>query len=84
MERTEEIRSGVPELISSTNLSLPVGAVTYPGSFEERAEAYIVAQELGIRTGVAYGFFTYMYSNEDCETVQEYIRKRRVSQYYAD
>lgn len=84
MGRIEEIRSGVSELISSTNLSLPVGAVTYPGGFEERAEAYIAAQELGIRTGVAYGLFTYMFSDEDCKAVQEYIRKKRVASYYDD
>ncbi len=82
MERTYENCSGVQALISSTNLSLPEGAVTYPGDFEERAEAYIIAQELGIKAGVAYGIFTYMFSYADCKAVQEHIRKKRVEAHY--
>lgn len=81
MERTEEIRSGVQVLIMSTNLSLPVGAMTYPGSFVEMAEAYEVAQELGIKTGAASGY-CYMFSDNDCKTVQEYIRKKRAESYF--
>ena len=81
MERTEEIRSGVQVLITSTNLTLPVGAITYPGNFVEMAEAYDAAKELGIEAGAASGY-CYMLSNDDCKVVQEYIRKKRAESYY--
>lgn len=84
MERIEQVCSGVQELVSSTNLSLPVGAVTYPGNFEERAEAYVVAKALGIEVGTAHGLFTYMFSDDDCKLVREYILKKRVDSYRAD
>lgn len=81
MERTEERRSGVQVLIMSTNLSLPAGAITYPGNFVEMAEAYEAAQELGIKTGAASGY-CYMFSNDDCKTVQEYVQKKHAASYY--
>lgn len=79
MERNDA-RSGVQELISSTNLSLPAGAVTFPGSFEESAEAYIAAQDLGIETGVACGRYCYMFSQADCETVKAFLNQRHLEE----
>ena len=72
--------SGVLELISSTEKTLPIGSVTYPGDFCERAEAYVVAKMLGIRVGVACGLYTYMFSEADCKAVQEHILKKRLDQ----
>jgi len=82
MEYAKNIDLAVSELISSTHQSLPTGSITFPGTFEQRAEAYVIARKLGIKVGVANGLFTYMFSEDDCKTVQEYMRKKKIEEYY--
>lgn len=75
-------RSPVLELISSTNVSLPVGSVTYPGNFEESVAASVAAQELGIEGGFACGRYFFLYSLNDLRELKDYMQKKRLEDFY--
>jgi hypothetical protein len=76
-----EISTGVAALITNAQKKLPEGSITFAGDMAQMAAAANVAEELGIKFGMAAGF-AYVTNQSDFQRVVDYLIEHKINGYH--